>query len=98
MLPSGQYVHPLLLVGLCHVVLSAYYLSMKYLCGYWEEYSGEYLSLIWIVTIIINTCLHKASICVRSHDDNSIKKLEKYPFKVLIEQIKMCDYFANMSS
>ncbi len=46
------------------------------------KYSGQYLSLFWIVATIINVHLHEATIFVYSLVDKSIKNLQKYLFKV----------------
>ena len=46
---------------------------------------------------MINTHLHKASIFVQSHVDRSINKLDKYPFKVDLEQIKNMQFICDES-
>ena len=64
----------------CHVMLLAYILSMHYLWGDSQEYSGQHLSLFLIFALIkkqTNIHLHKVSIFVHSHVDNSIVVYKK---------------------
>ena len=44
--------------------------------------------LFWIVAMIINLHLHKASIFVHSHVDKGVNNLKYIPFKVHLEQIE----------
>ncbi len=43
------------------------------------KYSGQYLSLSWIVAIIINIHLHEVKTFIHSHVDNRIKNFKNIP-------------------